>query len=111
MFVADPQQIFKVNVLDLSGFQFLVDVEDHHPPPIRKHVVASSHHKSAPFTYISNKPAPSVPPRFCPSPQPRTAGRHSTLQPTGHSTALKPANRHSMFSTAGCRYGKSNVHY
>ncbi|KAK2872667.1 hypothetical protein Q8A67_022564 [Cirrhinus molitorella] len=47
----------------LSVFdQFLVDVEDCHPPPIRKHVVAPSHHKPAPSTCLSDESIPSVPP-------------------------------------------------
>ncbi|KAL1258884.1 hypothetical protein QQF64_009461 [Cirrhinus molitorella] len=32
-------------VLDLSGVNFLVDVENCHSPPIRKHVLATPHHK------------------------------------------------------------------
>ncbi|KAL0179892.1 hypothetical protein M9458_025334, partial [Cirrhinus mrigala] len=51
-------------VLDLSNSKFFVAVEDPNPLPIRKHVVAPSHHKPVPSTCVSNDPVPSVPPAF-----------------------------------------------
>ncbi|KAL0176345.1 hypothetical protein M9458_028675, partial [Cirrhinus mrigala] len=49
-------------VLDLNNSEFIVDVEDPNPPPIRKCAPAPSHRQPAPSTYSSKEFAPSIPP-------------------------------------------------
>ncbi|KAL1255445.1 hypothetical protein QQF64_013506 [Cirrhinus molitorella] len=47
-------------ILDLSGSKFLVDVENSHSPPIRKHVLATSHHQPDSSACLSNESGPFI---------------------------------------------------